>query len=85
MKLIAHYSRGRVHQNPTSVLLCGCEISNWNTDSYTSAEESTLITYETISCSRELNYLKIHPGVISIQSSRTLQKKKKKKEEKEKE
>lgn len=34
-----------------------------------------LITYEAIACSKELNYLKIHPGVTSIPPSRDLPKK----------
>lgn len=71
-----------IYQNPTFGSVYHHEISNWNTGPYTCSEVCTLITYKVILCYQELNYLKIYPGVISIQSSGNLQIKKEEEEKK---
>lgn len=72
--LTKQYSHGSVHKNPTFGLLYSYEISHWNTVANTCSEVCTLTAYKAISCSLELNYLKICPGVISTESSGTCKK-----------
>lgn len=62
-----------IYRNPTFGSVYGHGISDQNTGPSTCSEVFTLITYKAVLCYQELNYLKIHPGVISIQSSRNLQ------------
>ena len=79
--LINWYSHGVFHQNPTFGPIYGHETGSWTIGPYPCSEVCTLITYETIPCYQELNYLKFHPGITSIQSPRSFQKKKKEEEE----